>query len=347
MAAAGRRVRGGVAVEPVVSRLRSGGGGRVSSVRVAGVQRARILAAAMEIACELGYGAMSTARVSARAGVSRRTFYELFEDREDCLLAVFDEAVARATVVAQRAASGREGWCERVRAGLFALLVFLDDEPGLGSLLVVGVLGAGPRVLERRARIIESLAAVVDGGRSEAPAGGGPLPPLTGEGVVGAVLSVIHGRMLEDRGAPLMGLLNPLMGMIVLPYLGQAAARKELGRSVPRVRRTARRGSRSFVGQHPLKGLEVRPTYRTLRVVYAISELGEGGSSPNNREVAEHAGVMDQGQISKLLARLEHFGLVQNIGVGHAKGEPNAWVLTAKGRELAQSISTHDRREAA
>jgi hypothetical protein len=140
--------------------------------------------------------------------------------------------------------------------------------------------------------------------------------------------------------------LNPLMGMIVLPYLGPVVAGKELGRAVPRVRRTARRERRSSVG-HLLKGLEVRPTYRTLRVVYAISELGGQGSNPNNREVAEHASVVDQGQISKLLARLERFGLAQNIGVGHAKGEPNAWVLTAKGRELAQSISTHDRREAA
>ena len=319
----------------------------MSPVRVAGVQRARLLAAAVEIATELGYGAMSTARVSARAGVSRKTFYELFDDREDCFLAVFEEAVARAAVVAQQAALGREGWREQVRAGLSALLGFLEDEPGLGSLLVVGVLGAGPRVLERRARILEELAGVIDAGRAEVKAGDGP-PPLTAEGVVGAVLGVIHGRMLEHGSV--MDLLSPLMGMIVLPYLGQAAARKELERPAPRAPRKSRRKPRRAVA-HPLKGLEMRLTSRTLLVVCSISELAGRGPDPSNREVAEHAGISDQGQISKLLARLERVGLAQNTGDGQAKGEANAWRLTPKGRHLAQSINaptlTHDRRKAA
>jgi AcrR family transcriptional regulator/DNA-binding MarR family transcriptional regulator len=346
---------------------------RVSSVGVAGVQRARLLAAAVEIAGELGYGAMSTARVSARAGVSRKTFYELFADREDCFLAVFEDAVARATVVAQDAAFGREGWREQVRAGLGALLGFLEGEPGLGSLLVVGVLGAGPRVLERRARVLDVLAGVIDAGRSEATDAVGP-PPLTAEGVVGAVLSVIHGRISSSgwggasrsrthratcalhtseggrRDAPpiaaLMDLLNPLMAMIVLPYLGRAASATELERRAPTALGKRRgRASRGFVA-HPLKGLEMRLTSRTLLVVFAISELGGRGSHPSNREVAEHAGITDPGQISKLLARLERVGLAQNTGDGQAKGEANAWRLTAKGRQLAQGIATDTRTHA-
>ena len=92
----------------------------------------------------------------------------------------------------------------------------------------------------------------------------------------------------------------------------------------------------------------MRLTYRTLRVVSAIAERARGVC---NREVAEHAGVTDQGQISKLLARLERLGLAENTGDGQAKGEPNAWRLTSKGRQLAQSIShahrTHDHRQAA
>jgi AcrR family transcriptional regulator len=315
------------------------------------IQRARLLSAAMEIAGELGYGAMSSARVSARAGVSRKTFYDLFEDREDCFLAVFDEAVARASVAARQAVADEDGWRERVRAGLGALLGFLGDEPGLGSLLIVGALGAGPKVLERRARVIDSLAAVVDQGRLEVKGGGGP-PPLTAEGVVGAVLSVIHGQFSSSgwggagrsrSDAPpidvLVGLLNPLMGIIVLPYLGPAGAAEELERPVPRVSRKPRRRLRGSVS-HPLKGLEMRLTSRTLLVLSAISELGGRGSSPNNREVAERAGIADQGQISKL-------GLAENTGDGQAKGAPNAWRLTPRGRELAQSITTHDHRRAA
>jgi AcrR family transcriptional regulator len=336
------RVRAGVGVEPV-PRLRpgaAGGGCCVLPSRVAEAQRARILVAAVEIASELGYGAMSAGRVSARAGVSRKTFYELFEDREDCFLAVFDEAVERATVIARSAGRERDGWRAQVRAGLSALLGFLGDEPGLGSLLIVGVLGAGPRVLERRARVLEGLAVVVDAGRSEAPAGGCP-PLLTAEGLVGAVLSVIHARMLEQES--LMGLLNPLMGMIVLPYLGQEAAREELARPVPKARRAPRHTPRASVKQHPLKGLEIRLTYRTLLVISAIAEL----PGANNREVAEQAGISDQGQISKLLARLERLGITKNTAVGHAKGEPNAWKLTPKGSQLEQSTRIEDHRRAA
>jgi AcrR family transcriptional regulator len=309
------------------------------------VQRARLLAAAVEIVGELGYGAMSTARVSARAGVSRKTFYDSFADREDCFLAVFDEAVARATIVVQGAVAGEVGWRERVRAGLGALLGFLGDEPGLGSLLVVDALGGGPRVLARRAGVIGELARVVDQGRSEVGAGEGP-SPLTGEGVVGAVLGVVHGRMLEQGRGPLVDLLNPLMGMIVLPYLGPGVAREELERPVPRVSCRPRRRSRGDVS-HPLRDLEMRLTSRTLLVLFAISELGGRGSNPSNREVAERAGVSDQGQISKLLARLERLGLTENMGDGQAKGAPNAWWLTLKGQQLSRSVNVHENRRAA
>jgi chromosome segregation and condensation protein ScpB len=60
------------------------------------------------------------------------------------------------------------------------------------------------------------------------------------------------------------------------------------------------------------------------------------GSS--NRKIAQDAGVADQGQISKLLLRLQNLGLIENSGAGPARGEPNAWQLTAKGREIQQSI---------
>ena len=78
----------------------------------------------------------------------------------------------------------------------------------------------------------------------------------------------------------------------------------------------------------------MRLTYRTTRVLQCIA--AQVGIS--NREVAEEAGVADQGQISKLLARLERLGLIANTGEGHAKGEPNAWQLTPLGREVSQRL---------
>jgi DNA-binding MarR family transcriptional regulator len=111
------------------------------------------------------------------------------------------------------------------------------------------------------------------------------------------------------------------MSMIVLPYLGPAAARKELAKPVPQAPLATRHEG------NPLGGLEMRLTYRTVRVLMAIA--AHPGSS--NRIVADAAEVTDQGQMSKLLARLHDIDLVENTGGGAARGEPNAWTLTEKG----------------
>jgi AcrR family transcriptional regulator len=301
-----------------------------------------MLGAMVEVAGERGAPRASVAHIVERAGISRRTFYEHFEDREDCFLAAFDYALARAreTVLPAYVAGGTPrsgaGWRERVRAGLSALLGFFDEQPGLGALLVIDALGAGPRALERRTELLDALIAVVDEGRSEVKASQEP-PPLAADGVVGAVFNVLHARMLERRlgsgpaaSGPLLSLVNPFMSMIVMPYLGTAAARRELERPVPAPRAVKEPGG------DPLRDLDMRLTYRTVRVLVAVA--AEPGAS--NRRIAEAAGVTDQGQISKLLARLEHLGLVANDGDGPAKGEPNAWLLTAKGEDVERSIAS-------
>lgn len=304
------------------------------------IQRARLLVAMTEVVCERGAAHATVARVVERAGVSRRTFYELFDDREDCFLAAFEEWIADASRYVRVSCDPGAKWADRLRGALVGLLSFLEMERGGGRLLVDGSLGAGPRALERRRRVLARMIAVVDEGRGEAKNGVG-LPPLTAEGIVGGVFSVIHSRLMqeggtEDGGTSLVELANPLMAMIVLPYLGPAAVRKELARPVPPapngVRRTA---------SDPLRDLDIRLTYRTVRVLLAIGALGGGGSCPSNRQVADHSGIRDQGQISKLLARLEHLGLICNAGDARTKGEPNAWALTDKGAEVRTVISGH------
>jgi AcrR family transcriptional regulator len=304
------------------------GGGRGG---VAGIQRARLVAGMVEVVRERGVGQVTVAHIVARSGVSRRTFYELFEDREACFLAAFDEAVQRAAGCVLPAFEGAGGgWCGRVRAGLGALLGFLDDEPGLGALCIVDGLGAGPRVLERRAEVVRVLVDVVDGGREGAKRtkGGLGLTRLTAEGVVGAVLGVLHARIAAGDARSMVGLLGPLMGMVLLPYRGAGVAAREVSRPAPRRRRVV-----SHAGD-PLRDLDMRLTYRTVRVLLAIAE--RPGAS--NRVVAQGSGVQDQGQISKLLARLEHLGLISNEGVGASRGEPNAWRLTPRGREIEHTI---------
>ncbi len=348
---------------------RRAGSESIAAGAVAEIQRQRILAAMAAVSSEHGAATVTVAQVVARAGVSRRTFYELFADREECFMAAFEEAIARAEAAVlpayrgeagavsagvvsrtpqrggrpqgqppSRGAGRQAGWRERVRAGLAALLGFLDENPGPRALLVVESLGAGPRALERRARIVSALIAAVDEGRAEAR---GELPPLTAEGVVGAVFAIVHARTQaaigssvarpesrSDAPAPLTALLGELMGMIVLPYLGQAAARREVARPAPAV------GSKAPAPGNPLEGLSMRLTYRTIRVLAAVAQ--HPGSS--NRDIGAAAEMTDQGQISKLLARLEGLGLIHNVGEGHVKGAANAWRLTGRGEQVERAL---------
>jgi AcrR family transcriptional regulator len=289
--------------------------------RVADIQRARMLAAMVEVNAERGAAGVTVAHVVARAGVSRRTFYEVFADREDCFLAAFDDGVARATRYVLDAYDPKARWAERIRTALTALLSFLDADRPMGRLLLVGSLGAGAEALERRRAVIAQAVAVVDEGRQETKAGP-DLPALTAEGVVGGALSVLHARLLDPHSPPLVDLTSQLMATIVLPYLGATASRRELARPSPK---SAARPP-GTVG-NPLGGLEMRLTYRTVRVLMAIA--AHPGSS--NRIVATAAEVTDQGQMSKLLARLQQLGLIENAAGGSTRGEPNAWTLTEKG----------------
>jgi AcrR family transcriptional regulator len=334
--------RQGSADDPAFEKLSPGRNG-LGAEQVSEIQRARMLAAMVEVATERGAANATVARVVARSGVSRRTFYELFGGREECFLAAFDDAIARIAgeVIPAYERAGR--WREKIRAALTALLEFLDDEPGIGRLVVVETLGAGPNALERRRHVLAQIITAVDEGRLEAKRSDGP-PALTAEGVVGAVFSLIHSRLLacprtgEGDPGPLRELTNPLMSMIVLPYLGPAAARKEMERAVPKAPARPRP-----VNGDPLRELQIRLTYRTVRVLMAL------GAHPgaSNRQIGDASGVADQGQISKLLHRLARLGLVDNSRDGQAHGLANVWTLTARGESVEQALRLspdgHDR----
>jgi len=298
-----------------------------------------------------GASSVTVARVIARARVSRRLFYELFADVEDCLLATLDRALAQARAVAVEAYSAEESWLGGIRSALAALLCFFDEHPTLAQLCVVHAAGGGPRVLERRSRAIAELCEIVDRGRAQAN-GNRVLGPVVAEGVVGAVLAVLYTRLLarDPGGGPgsgdgcaepverepgLIELHGELMSLIVLPYLGAAAAGRELRRPAPPPRPVAARADPWPVGTSTGEHAGARMTYRTVRVLRAIAEL----PGASNREVAERAGIVDQGQISKVLTRLEYQGLVVNRGgSGPARGTPNAWWLTERGEELVRDL---------
>ena len=336
-------------VGPAV-RLRPGDNG-LGRDQVADIQRARILAAMFDVVAEHGVANVTVAHIVTRSGVSRRTFYELFADREDCFLAAFDDAIARIASVVAPAFEGEKSWRAGVRAAVIGLLEWSEGDPATGRLVIVESLGAGPKALARRESVLAQIVAFVDRGRGEGRRRDGP-PPLTAEGVIGGVLSVLHSRLVAgspanggsgasselglvgssrsgDAGLGLLELAGPLTSMIVLPYLGQAVARQELQRPVPQ-----RHTPRQTASADPLRDVDMRLTYRTVRVLMAVAE--HPGAS--NREVGVASGMNDQGQISKLLSRLHRLGLIANDGVGPAKGAPNAWTLTPRGQGIHATI---------
>jgi AcrR family transcriptional regulator len=306
------------------------------------MQRRRLLGAIVELVHECGARGLTVAMICGRASLSRRTFYENYEDCEACLLSAFEYEVEYAKSVVEQAVANRAltqgmngarrvlGWEERIRAGLTALLSFFDSDPGAARLLVAEALSAGEQTLQARRHALAQLITVVDQGREEAKLGR-ELPPLTAEGVVGAVSSVIHARILDRDQRPLTELTGALMAMIVQPYLGSAAAQRVLERPLD-------------VEQHPIsvqrlhadpfKDLPMRLTYRTVRVLCSIADA----PGASNKQVARASGIGDEGQTSKLLKRLHKYGLIDDTGVGPAKGMPRAWSLTERGKGVLQAV---------
>jgi AcrR family transcriptional regulator len=315
--------------------------------QLADLQRARIVAATFDVVAQGGAGSVTVARVVERSGVSRRTFYENFSDREDCLLASFERALTLASRRVLPAYEAGKGWRERIRAGLVSFLAFCDEKPTVAQMLVCESQTSGPRVSQRRAEILNRLTRIVDQGRTLTGTPKGRIPrehsaagksgkaenisPLAAEGTVGGVLAVIQARLAEAKRKPLVALTNELMNMIVLPYLGAPAARRELKRATPAPSSEAI--ERAPLGD-PFKEAGMRLTYRTVRVLMATAE--HPGAS--NRLIADTAEITDQGQISKLLGRLERAGVLTNTGLGAGRGAPNVWTLTDKGRQVTDSI---------
>lgn len=204
----------------------------------------------------------------------------------------------------------------------------------MARLCLVEALRAGPRVLERRRTVLDALTVAVEEGCEEA--GSEAIPPLTGESIVGGVLAVIHARLLARDPSPLLALAGPLASMIVHPYLGPLAARRELERPVPlATTSTSANGHTNVSVGDPFKDLPIRITFRTALVLATIA--AQPGAS--NKDVGALAGVADQGQMSKLLGRLEVSGLVENQGGGHLKGERNAWRLTERGQAVQSALA--------
>ena len=192
-------------------------------------QRDRLLEAAVRVVAAKGYGAMTIGDLTKEAGVSRTTFYELFEDKEACFLAAYDNAV---DVLVRRVTSAYESegsWPDRAAAGLAAMLEVLADEPALARLSLVDIGNAGPAAQRRYRAAVQRLTPLFDEGRDFAPGGRG-LPANTSRMAIGGVTGLISDELVAGRADRLPSLLSDVLFATLVPYIGPDAAAREVER---------------------------------------------------------------------------------------------------------------------
>ncbi len=195
---------------------------------IARSQRERLLDAAIRIVAEKGYAATTVAALTKQAGISRTTFYEMFEDKEACFLAAYDNAVDALVRRITTAYEAEEVWPRRARAGLAALLEALAEEPDLARLALVGVSAAGPAAQRRYRAALQRLTPLFDEGRDFAPSGR-QLPANTSRMAIGAVAGLIADELVEGQAEGLPDLLPEVLFATLVPYIGPEAAAREVG----------------------------------------------------------------------------------------------------------------------
>jgi AcrR family transcriptional regulator len=184
-------------------------------------QRGRLLEAMAQCVAEHGYAATTVAHVIARAGVSRKTFYEHFTDKRACFLAAWE--VGNEILLDQVLAAGEaaDGWRARLRAGADAFLEVLAAEPEFARSFLIEVLSVGEDALAGRAEIIERFADALSETHRQALAEGaslGPVPAWALRAAAGAAweLTVEH---LRTRGVEGLTGLAPQIERVQLALL--------------------------------------------------------------------------------------------------------------------------------
>jgi AcrR family transcriptional regulator len=194
---------------------------------VARNQRERLIAGLAGAVAENGYAGTTIAHITRHAAVSRRTFYEHFNSKDECFVAAYDTVMTELRQRVDEAFNEEEEWPQAVRAGLAAMLEFLTAEPHLARLSMVEALVAGPVVVERYDGAIQGLVPYFEAGRkgrsAEVLAG---LSPSTEEALVGGMVSLISRRIFAERAEELESLLPDLVEFALTPYLGSAEAAK-------------------------------------------------------------------------------------------------------------------------
>lgn len=214
-------------VDPAALQLPRGRHGLTRDTVVA-QQRRRMIDAVAPVLGRKGYAAMTVEDIATQAGVSRRTFYENFADKDDCFLAAYREAADGLIAAVSAAAVGATTWEERIHRALRTTLRFFATHVDVAHLAVIDVLGAGPAALAARDDALLRLATAV---RAEQPLETAELTPplLILQMVAGAVSQSLYAEVLNGRAGELEQLLPMLTYLMIVPMYGPVEAALRAG----------------------------------------------------------------------------------------------------------------------
>lgn len=300
--------------------------------------------ALVDVLAERGFAGATIGLVVKRARVSTRTFYRCFEGLEECLIAIMDTVLEEAVALVSRELQGADCWQNGMRSALAAMLSHFDREPGLARVCIVETLAGGPAVLAHRERLIQTFRLpVLQRIERDVP----NVSPLAAEGAMSSVLGIMPTHIVTAKPGPFIELLGPLMGLIMAQHLGARGVKREIEQGDELARAilagdTRWSPSAQSSGQDTGYGGEqaaARPAIlgnpSARRPRECLLFLAEHPDS-SNREVAVGIGIAHQSHISRLLASLLHENLVTKRTEG--TGKRNAWRLTARGNEIAQTL---------
>jgi AcrR family transcriptional regulator len=163
-------------------------------------QRWRMLEAVTEAVGKCGYAEASVADVITIAGVSRKTFYEHFQDKEECFLTAYEALSALLVAAMVDVREHRDGPIRR-RAQITTYFDVLAKDPVGARVFIVDVLGAGSRALICRERVNDSFARAVLGTTVDV---------LRRTAIVGGVNAMTVAALLEGGNAKLPRLVEPV-----------------------------------------------------------------------------------------------------------------------------------------
>ena len=188
-------------------------------------QRRRLLTATAEAFVEEGYASLSVASVTSRARVSRRTFYQLYDDKLDCVLATHLIAFERLEKALRISCASRPSWPEAVAAAVGAALDFAADSPEEASLLAFAPLAAEPELTARAVAANDHLLALLRAGRGQCAAAEAP-GELTEQALLMGVMHLVGAELLAGRAKRLPELAPELAQILLTPYLGEGEAKR-------------------------------------------------------------------------------------------------------------------------